>query len=240
MNEGIGLFGTRVAITLTMKLSENVETKSNEVKTTDPRASRMARYSAAAAGVAAVSTLDVDAAMIKVIVTDPLAQGTSFYYLDLSTIKPDTTLHMSQYFSSSESGSAFVAGFNSGQGSVAVSSSFGSSYLRSFSNGSTIIGPWAPLGGASSTSGSSFLFGFTVHQGLSGHTDGWFKVTIDGSSSFTLNSYGYNSTLNEAAIAGQGSTSSQVPDSGPGIVGLALLGAGAAGVRLLRKLRAGK
>ena len=225
-----------------MKLAENVGNETSEKGVFNSRTSRMARYSAAAAGVAAVSSLEVDAAMIKVIVTDPLAQGTSFYYLDLSTIKPDTTLHMSQYFSSSESGSAFVAGFNSGQGSVAVSSSFGSSYLRSFSNGSTIIGPWAPLGGASSTSGSSFLFGFTVHQGLSGHTDGWFKVTIDGSSSFTLNSYGYNSTLNEAAIAGQGTVAgvAGVPDSGPGIVGLALLGAGAAGVRLLRKLRAGK
>ena len=47
-----------------MKLSEDVEIKSNEAKTTDSRASRMSRYSAAAAGVAAVSTLDVDAAKI--------------------------------------------------------------------------------------------------------------------------------------------------------------------------------
>ena len=71
-----------------MKLSENVETKSNEVKTTDLRASRMARYSAAAAGVAAVSTLDVDAAMIKVIVTEQDAQSTQFYELELDAIKP--------------------------------------------------------------------------------------------------------------------------------------------------------
>ena len=86
------------------------------------------------------------------------------------------------------------------------------------------------------------MFGFGVHQDSSDFTDGWFKVTIDGSSSFTLNSYGYNSTLNEAAIAGQGTVAgvAGVPDSGPGIVGLALLGAGAAGMRLLRKLRAGK
>ena len=229
-----------------MKLSENVEIKTNEVKTTNSRASRMARYSAAAAGVAAVSTLDVDAAMIKVIVTDTDAQNTGYYGLDLSAIKTvspfsDTTLHMRQDAQFGEV-SDFIAAFSSQQGSVAVSSSFGSSYLRSFSNGSTIIGPWARLGGASSTSGSSFLFGFTVHQGLSGHTDGWFKVTIDGSSSFTLNSYGYNSTLNGAAIAGQGTVAgvAGVPDSGPGIVGLALLGAGAAGVRLLRKLRASK
>ena len=227
-----------------MKLSDNVETKTDEAKTTDSRASRMARYSAAAAGVAAVSTLDVDAAMIKVIVTDTDAQNTDYYGLDLSAIKTvspfsDTTLHMRQDAQFGElEGSTFIAAFSSQQGSVAVSSSFGSSYLRSFSNGSTIIGPWARLGGASSTSGSSFLFGFTVHQG-NGHTDGWFKVTIDGSSSFTLNSYGYNSTLNEAAIAGQGTVAgvTGVPDSGPGIVGLALLGAGAAGVRLLRKLR---
>ena len=125
------------------------------------------------------------------------------------------------------------------QGSVAVSSG---SHLKAFADGAVVGTSWNFGGSTSSTSGSSFLFGFTVHQGLSGHTDGWFKVTIDGSSSFTLNSYGYNSTLNEAAIAGQGTVAgvAGVPDSGPGIVGLALLGAGAAGVRLLRKLRAGK
>ena len=220
-----------------MKLHENVETETSEKGVFNSRASRMARYSAAAAGVAAVSTLDVDAAMIKVIVTDTDAQNTEYYELDLSAIVTDTTLHMSQYFSSSESVSAFIAQFTSGQeGSVAVSSSYGSSYLRSFSNGSTIRGPWAPIGGTSSTSGSSFLFGFGVNEGENNYTDGWFKVTFYGTSSFTLNSYGYNSTLNGAAIAGQG-TVAGVPDSGPGIVGLALLGAGAAGVRLLRKLR---
>jgi hypothetical protein len=72
----------------------------------------------------------------------------------------------------------------------------------------------------------------------SGHTYGWLNITSFNTKSFTLNSYGYNSTLNEAAIAGQGSVAG-VPDSGPGIVGLALIGAGAAGVRLLRKLREG-
>ena len=220
-----------------MKLSENVEIKSNAAKTTDSRASRMSRYSAAAAGVAAVSTLDVDAAMIKVIVTDTDAQNTGYYGLDLSTIKPDTTLHMSQYVSSSSfSSSFFAAWFLNQQGSVAVSSG---SHLKAFADGAVVGTSWNFGGSTSSTSGSSFLFGFTVHQGLSGHTDGWFKVTIDGSSSFTLNSYGYNSTLNGAAIAGQGTVAgvAGVPDSGPGIVGLALLGAGAAGVRLLRKLR---
>ena len=224
-----------------MKLSENVETKSNEVKTTDPRASRMARYSAAAAGVAAVSTLDVDAAMIKVIVTDQSAQEAGYYGLDLSTIKPDTTLYLSQYVSSSYSSISFFAGyFMNQQGSVAVSNS-NHPYLENFSSGS-VVGPgsWFFYGHSSSNSnlfGSSVLGGFRVYQGSGYHTYGWFNATINGSSSFTLNSYGYNSTPNVAAFAGQGSTSSQVPDSGPGIVGLALLGAGAAGVRLLRKLR---
>ena len=221
-----------------MKLSDNVETKTDEAKTTDSRASRMARYSAAAAGVAVVSSLDVDAAMIKVIVTDPDAQGTGYYGLDLSTIKPDTTLNLYQSGSSS-SYSYFEAWFQNQQGSVAVSSG---SHLKAFADGAVVGTSWNFGGSTSSTSGSSFLFGFGVHQDSSDFTDGWFKVTIDGSSSFTLNSYGYNSTLNEAAIAGQGTVAgvAGVPDSGPGIVGLALLGAGAAGMRLLRKLRAGK
>ena len=230
-----------------MKLSENVEIKTDEAETTDSRASRIARYSAAAAGVAAVSNLDVDAAMIKVIVTDPLAQGTGYYELDLSTIKPDTTLYLSQYVSSSASSySSFNAWFRNQQGSVAVSSG-NSSHLMSFAVGAVVGPTWDPGGYSSSTSslwGSSILFGFRVNQDSSDYTNGWFKVTIDGSSSFTLNSYGYNSTLNEAAIAGQGTVAGApvagVPDTGPGIVGLALLGAGAAGVRLLRKLRAGK
>ena len=228
-----------------MKLSENVEIKTDEAETTDSRASRIARYSAAAAGVAAVSNLDVDAAMIKVIVTDPLAQGTGYYELDLSTIKPDTTLYLSQYVSSSASSySSFNAFFQNQQGSVAVLYS-NNPYLESFANGSVVApGSWNSWGYSSSLWGSSILFGFRVNQDSSDYTNGWFKVTIDGSSSFTLNSYGYNSTLNEAAIAGQGTVAGApvagVPDTGPGIVGLALLGAGAAGVRLLRKLRAGK
>ena len=88
------------------------------------------------------------------------------------------------------------------------------------------------------TSSLDPILGFRVNQGSGNYTYGWLKATFVSSSAFTLNSYGYNDTLNEAAIAGQGS--SAVPDSGPGVVGLALLGAGAAGMRLLRKLRAGK
>ena len=219
-----------------MKLSENVEVESNEISTINSRASRLARYSTAAAGVAAVSTLDVDAAMIKVIVTDPSAAGSDDYILDLSAIASGTYLRMSQ---SSDAASSFYLGWGWG-GSVALSP--GSSRLYDFDNGSSIGGKvgkawqWTSVSGWMSSS-SMGIFGFRINQGSSDYTYGWVKATI-GSSSFTLNSYGYNSTLNESAIAGQGS--SAVPDSGPGVVGLALLGAGAAGMRLLRKLRAGK
>ncbi|MDG2169825.1 MAG: hypothetical protein P8L44_18095 [Opitutales bacterium] len=216
-----------------MKLSENVEVESNETKASNSRASRLARYSTAAAGVAAVSTLDVDAAMIKVIVTDPLAADSNDYILDLSAIAPDTYLSMVQ------SSSSFVL---LGGKNASVAFSAGSSRLYDFDNGSSIGGKegkawqWSSSSGWMSSS-SMGIFGFRINQGSSDYTYGWVKANI-GSSSFTLNSYGYNDTLNEAAIAGQGSAA--VPDSGPGVVGLALLGAGAAGMRLLRKLRAGK
>jgi len=220
-----------------MKLSENVEIESNEISTTNSRASRMARYSAAAAGVAAVSTLDVDAAMIKVIVTDPSAAGTGYYELDLTGIAPGARLDLS--FSSS----SFYVSTN-GNESVVTTVGLGSNYLRLYDNGDNIVGKlgkswsWNSVYGYQYMSSSSGIFGFRLDQGSSNYTYGWLKATFVSSSSFTLNSYGYNDTLNEAAIAGQGS--SAVPDSGPGVVGLALLGAGAAGVRLLRKLRAGK
>ena len=83
-----------------MKLSENVEIGTSEVKASNSRASRMARYSAAAAGVAAVSSIEVDAAMIKVIVTDPTAQNTGSYTLDLSSISAGASFGMSASSSS--------------------------------------------------------------------------------------------------------------------------------------------
>ena len=219
-----------------MKLSEDVEIETNKFKASNSRASRLARYSTAAAGVAAVSTLDVDAAMIKVIVTDPNATGSTDYTLDLSAITSGTYLGMTQSASS-----FYLRGGKNA--SVALSaSSASSSRLYDFDNGSSIGGKegkeweWRSNSGWMSSS-SMGIFGFRIQQGSSDYTYGWVKATI-GSSSFTLNSYGYNDTLNEAAIAGQGSAA--VPDSGPGVVGLALLGAGAAGMRLLRKLRAGK
>ena len=214
-----------------MKLSENVEVESNEAKASNSRASRLARYSTAAAGVAAVSSIEVEAAMIKVIVTD--VQNVTEYTLDLSAIASNAEL-----FLSVSSGKTWLAG----KDTASVARSF-SSRLYDFAPGSTIGGKtpkswdWDSTSGWMSSSSMGFFFGFRVYQGSSDYTYGWLKANI-GSSSFTLNSYGYNSTLNEAAIAGQGS--SAVPDSGPGVVGLALLGAGAAGMRLLRKLRANK
>jgi len=231
-----------------MKLSENVEIESNEISTTNSRAARMARYSTAAAGVAAVSTLDVDAAMIKVIVTDPNAAGSYGYTLDLSHILSGASIFFSTF---SDRGSIWMGGSSFGRfnkASFATSDSSGTSAdLRLFNNGDEIAGKlgkswlWNAASGLGfDSSATSGIFGFRINQGSNDYTYGWLKATmsIGGSSSFTLNSYGYNDTLNAAAIAGQGS--SAVPDSGPGVVGLALLGAGAAGMRLLRKLRAGK
>jgi len=213
-----------------MKLSENVEIETSEVKASNSRASRMARYSAAAAGVAAVSSIEVDAAMIKVVVTDANAQNTGDYTLDLGALRIGAELYLSQ-----SSYSFYAYGGKKG-GEVARSSSS----LWMFKNGSQIGASvsWGKSGYTSSlSSGSSGLFGFRLSLGGANYTYGWFKATIVSSSAFTLNSYGYNSTVNAAATAGGGDV---VPDSGPGIVGLALIGAGAAGVRLLRKLRAGE
>ena len=215
-----------------MKLSENVEIETSEVKASDSRASRMARYSAAAAGVAAVSSIEVDAAMIKVIVTDANAQNTDSYRLDLGHISTGAFLSLSQSASS-----GFYA-YMGKTGRIAISSS--PSSIAVFNSGSTIGSGenWNLYGRSSISSSTTALFGFRVSHGKgSNWTYGWFKATIVSSSAFTLNSYGYISTVNAAATAGQ---PAGVPDSGPGIVGLALIGAGAAGVRLLRKLRAGE
>ena len=225
-----------------MDSSKSVEIKTDEVKTTNSRASRMARYSAAAAGVAAVSTLDVGAAMIKVIVTDPSAVNTSEYTLDLSEILSGASIKIwwaDSMFNLSHNGT--------GKTELTAYSSMGS--IKGYGSGQPI---GATLGGSRIWSifawsssewldpGDTFRPGFRVDHGGNDHTYGWLKGTHGTHlASFTLSSYGYNSTRNESAIAGQG-TVAGVPDSGPGIVGLALLGAGAAGVRLLRKLRAGK
>jgi hypothetical protein len=216
-----------------MKLFENGIDETSEVKASTSRVSRMARYSAAAAGVAAVSSIEVDAVMVKVIVTDPLAQNTAEYTLDLSSIYTgaDATFQMADgnfkvksathtSFGIQSAGTSKLKGYSSGTG-------IGSNEIyRSTTRDMLIFG------------NDPITYGFRVNEGGSDYTYGWFNMAKVNTNAFTLNSYGYNSTLNEAAIAGQGSVAG-VPDSGPGIVGLALIGAGAAGVRLLRKLREG-
>ena len=206
-----------------MKLDENVETEINDKKAASLRSSRMARYSAAAAGVAAVSTLDIDAAMIKVIVSD--AQEKTDYTLDLSGIYSgaNATFKMigSEFRVTNTTHTAFANNY---------------SKLEEFNAGESIQGGTWTTGTLKDFVfvGDAF-YGFRVNEG-GPYTYGWLKVSAEAGNTFTVSSYGYNSTLNSAALAGQGSVAG-VPDSGPGFVGLALLGAGAAGVRLLRKLR---
>ena len=216
-----------------MKSNENVEAEINDKKAASLRSSRMARYSAAAAGVAAVSSLDIDAAMIKVIVSD--AQEKTDYTLDLSGIYSgaNATLKMngSEFRVTNATHTSFVKNFLG-------------SKLAEFSAGAPIGSAGAGFGYAE-PGGEQFLhdstfdgdnfYGFRVNE-AGPYTYGWLKVSAEAGNTFTVSSYGYNSTLNAQALAGQGSVAG-VPDSGPGLVGLALLGAGAAGVRLLRKLR---
>ena len=213
-----------------MKLFENGNDETSEVKASTSRVSRMARYSAAAAGVTAVSSIEVDAAMIKVIVTD--AQSIGSYQLDLDHIVTGAKATFQFANDNFKVTSATLTSFGI---------STGSSKLRVYNSG-TNIGINEIY---SSNPKDKLIFnnvplthGFRVNEGGSDYTYGWFNMEKVNTNAFTLNSYGYNSTLNEAAIAGQGSVAG-VPDSGPGIVGLALIGAGAAGVRLLRKLREG-
>ena len=84
--------------------------------------------------------------------------------------------------------------------------------------------------------GSTYLYGFVAQHGVVigpgyDHTYGWFSVTMDSASTFTLNSYGYNSTKNAAAIAGQGAVAG-VPDTGSTA---ALLGAGVVALAFARR-----
>jgi len=212
-----------------MCLVKSLEVETSAVQASTSRAARMARYSSAAAGVAAVSSIEVDAAMVKVIVTDLAAQNTNSYTLDLSGIYTGANATFQ------------IANSNFGVASTTYTS-FATffSKLQGFNDSSVIGSSRGYLSAPNDTSQSpgQLTLGFRVNEGSSGYTYGWVKTTIVSSNALTLDSYGYNSTLNEAAIAGKGSVAG-VPDSGPGIAGLALIGAGAAGVRLLRKLRAG-
>ena len=189
----------------------------------------MARYSAAAAGVAAVSSIEVDAAMIKVMVTD--AQNKTNYTLDLSEIVSGASTELSLI----NTNDLYLK--NNTLVSVALSSSDskGENYLEEFSNGQQITGPFDSGDYRDVNFGGGAYYGFRVNDS-GGYYNGWLNVQAAASNTFSLNSYGYHSTLYGAANAGLGTVSS-VPDSGPGVVGLALIAAGAAGIRLLRKLR---
>ena len=209
-------------------MSENVEVEINEAKASNSRTSRLARYSTAAAGVAAVSTLDVEAAMIKVVVTD--AQAITNYTLDLGDISSGASTKLTL-------GGNDLYLSNNTLVSVALSASSSKfeNYLREFSYSQQITGPFNPGDKYDNNFWGTNYYGFRVNGG-GGYYNGWLNVQAAASNTFSLNSYGYNSTLNGTANAGLGTVSS-VPDSGPGVVGLALIAAGAAGIRLLRKLR---
>ena len=212
-----------------MKLSENVEIETNEFKASNSRASRLARYSAAAAGVAAVSSIEVDAAMIKVMVTD--AQNKTNYTLDLSEIVSGASTELSLI----NTNDLYLKNNNLVSVVLSHSGSKGERYLEEFSSNQQITGYFDSDDYRDQNFGGTNYYGFRVN-GSGGYYNGWLNVQAASSNTFSLNSYGYNSTLNGAAYAGQGTVSS-VPDSGPGVVGLALVAAGAAGIRLLRKLR---
>jgi len=213
-----------------MKLSENVEVESNEAKASNSRASRLARYSTAAAGVAAVSSIEIDAATItRDLGISVEAPGV----LDVSEMAGAVagTFEIAIYNNS--------FGSNNGNGSQAYLYKF---FGKGASIGPTTTGGSWTSGGSMGSSFSSFsqaFLGFRVPTGSSSYKYGY--IQMDGSSSAkTFRYWGYESVANTAVITQAGLGSSAVPDTGPGFVGIALLGAGAAGMRLLRKLRAGK
>ena len=238
-----------------MKLSENVEIKTDEVETTDSRASRMARYSAAAAGVAAVSSTEVDAALVTVDLGSPVGQYTPIDISSASSIDPtsfgageggpfgsDFTLI---FYTSYEGPSGLIAAGSVAAGSVAALGSqaitgkwFGPNEqigpLQSGWEAGGIIGP--------ALDNQTAYMGFRVPDGssVSSYTYGYLQFDFDSLQNATVQYWGYESVINTAVTTAPGVSSSSVADTGPGVVGLALLGAGAAGMRLLRKLRAGK
>ena len=279
MNEGIGLFGTKVARTITMKLPENVETETSDKSGFNSRASRMARYSAAAAGVAAVSTLDVDAALVTMDLGSPVGAGTPIelqfpdYAAELRFVHngPGRSVSSSSYpngiiaagsvgssVSSSLSTNAALVYFgkwfgpNSQIGMSLQAGSYGGeggSYggeggpVLSGSQGS--VG-WSPFGGYIGPSGTNetLYMGFAAlamySSSSSSYTSsywnfGYLQFDFDSAQTATVQHWGYESVFNADVTTPGGSSS--VSDTGPGLFGLALLGAGAAGVRLLRKLR---
>ena len=217
-----------------MKLSENVETKSNEVKTTDSRASRMARYSAAAAGVAAVSSTEVDAALVTVDLGSPVGQQTP---IDISSAGHGESSFFLYFIEDYGSPGLIGGGSSVNNGSQAA--------LFTWFGPNQQIGPshyfWSSGGDiGSALSNETAYMGFRVPEfSSSSFTYGYLQFDFDSSQNATVQHWGYESVVN-TAVTTPGGSSSSVTDTGPGVFGIALLGAGAAGMRLLRKLRASK
>ena len=236
-----------------MMLPENVGIEKDEVKPTNSRASRMARYSAAAAGVAAVSTLDVDAALVRMDLGSPVGANTPinlntpdfstnfiFYQNGNSSsyVGPD---YISAGNNSSDPTTWVVAGTWFGPNSQIGSSiqglygGEGGSYGGEGGYSSNSVG-WAQ-GGAIGLNGTNetLYMGFFHSISSSNYNFGYLQFDFDSAQTATVQHWGYESVFLTAVTTPAGSSS--VPDTGPGFVGIALLGAGAAGVRLLRKLR---
>ena len=213
-----------------MKLSKNVEVELNEAKASNSRASRMARYSAAAAGLAAVSSIEIDAAIITRDLGGPNAMNSFGGTLDVSEMAGASAGTVGLIF--------YQSAWGSQMGSVEAYN--GTFFGNSAAIGSTATGGTWQSGGFMGSNFSSFsqaFLGFRVRVGSSSYKYGY--VQVDGSNfAKTFQYWGYESVANQSVITQAGSSS--VPDTGPGFVGIALLGAGAAGMRLLRKLRAGK
>ncbi|QXD31245.1 hypothetical protein [Candidatus Pelagisphaera phototrophica] len=215
-----------------MNLSESVKTNSDEAKTTDSRASRMARYSAAAAGVAAVSSTEVDAALVTVDLGSPVGPDTP---IDISSAGHGELSFFLIFHENFMGTGLIAAGSNANNGSSAAVSNWvgpnqqiGPSH-QVWSDGG-FIGP--------ALSNETAYVGFRVPEfSSSSFTYGYLQFDFDSSQNATVQHWGYESVVNTAVTTPGGSSS--VPDTGPGLFGIALLGAGAAGMRLLRKLRVG-
>ena len=242
-----------------MKLPENVETETSDKSGFNSRASRMARYSAAAAGVAAVSTLDVDAALVRMDLGSPVGAGTP---INLHSPDFSTNLIFFQGGSSSYVGPDYIsAGNNSSDPTIWVvagtwfgpNSQIGTSIQGSYGGeGGSYGGEGGSYGGEGGYSSNSvgwaqggaiglngtnetLYMGFYHSISYSNYNYGYLQFDFDSAQTATVQHWGYESVFNTAVTTPGGSSS--VPDTGPGLFGLALLGAGAAGVRLLRKLR---
>ena len=240
-------------------LPENVGIEKDEVKPTNSRASRMARYSAAAAGVAAVSTLDVDAALVRMDLGSPVGAGTP---INLHSPDFSTNLIFFQGGSSSYVGPDYIsAGNNSSDPTIWVvagtwfgpNSQIGTSIQGSYGGeGGSYGGEGGSYGGEGGYSSNSvgwaqggaiglngtnetLYMGFYHSSSSSNVNFGYLQFDFDSAQTATVQHWGYESVFLTAVTTPAGSSS--VPDTGPGLFGLALLGAGAAGVRLLRKLR---